>query len=307
MDIPAHQLVATGVALVGAGAIALTPVGPSLHSLILRSQTVPPIAAAELPGWMTQGAADLAERIAEASGLPPAAVLSVPKPVTGHAIIAGAELGGTAVETPPAVVSNLTPDLTPVSIGGDLLHAVIDNPIPVTFEGLTSLVTNAVAPVVGVVRDIAVGSVEEVGRVLRALADVAMPIVAAILHLPVAIGNFIVDAITALVDRWTELRGGPSTSAPVAQRVSPAPVVPTTARMSTALGPGGDTEYADSARVVAPTPVRSAKTSAPPGDRDGPSTTRRGVKRVAVADHGSTDGRTARPPKKPPSTSTEAE
>ena len=312
MDVSAHHLVATGVALVGAAAVALTPVGPSLHSLVLRSQTVPPIAAAQLPGWMTEGAAGLAERIAQASGSPRTggAVLPIPVPAPAGSLIAGAELGTAAARTSPA----LGPNPTPVPVADDALQAALDIPTPAivtTYEELRSLVTT-VAPVVGAVRDVTVGAVEEVGRVLRAIGDASVPIVAAMLQVPLAIANHILEAITGLVDVWTELRGSPqtvptSTSAAVtATVVSQAPAAPRRTSTSSAAQNAID-DPADSAGSVAPTPVRSVNTRALPGDRDRPSTTARTLKRGAGADDGSTDARTATPEKKPPTTSKEAE
>lgn len=260
MDISTRHLAAAGVALLSAGAVAFTPVGPSLQGLILRNQTVAPIEAALLPNWLTQGAADLAERIAGSPEMPPGAdrLNDLPVPLL-PAAVAGLQLPGVITdEVATSPLLNAIPE--------EVLRASAANAMPTQsdladlFVEFESLVNTAVTPVVGAVTGAITSTVGELARILSAAAADAMSII--VLTVPLLVAGRLVDAVTSLVNTWLELRDdagavvhlGPVPAPdPLGAPASPrSAAVPVAVRTGEAASMGTDSGVTDVARASTP-------------------------------------------------------
>lgn len=169
MAVSARHLSALGVAVLGAGALVLTPVGPPLQSLNLRNETVPPLAGAPLPGWLAEAAFDLAE-IPDAGGRL-GADLGVRLPVPGAALPSRA---GDAVSVGTALaVAEAAVLAGPVQTSFiDSLEQIVEDPMqgPATLAGLVTGLTTLVDNVVIRVTDLATATFDNVwGLVLAAI------------------------------------------------------------------------------------------------------------------------------------------
>lgn len=196
MAVAARHVFAAGVALLGVGAFAFTPVALPLQALTLRTVAVPAGDLAQLPAWIAEGAAGLDDRIGIGGPVPrttitaplpgPSAVLrDTGSAVAGYAFSpsadpgAGAAADGTA--TAPAALSEAAEaDALGRALGDPTVLAAVLQTASIDFR---TLVHDAVTAVVGAVVDLAGDAVNVPG----AVANNVLPLVAALINIPVAV------------------------------------------------------------------------------------------------------------------------
>ena len=184
MAVAARHLSAIGVALVGVGAIAFTPVGPTLEALNLRTESVPPLEASQLPDWVTGGAVDPGGQIG-VFGSPPRSVTANQLPGPGAAVntaVAGFDL--TAIDDGTTVLPAAGP-------------AAAADPLIDLADGFELPVEGALAPLIAVVNDLL--SAVDVVAVVSALVTDAKPIVDSVANVPIAIGSQLIASAAAVV------------------------------------------------------------------------------------------------------------
>lgn len=146
MAISVRQLSITGIAVVGAVAIALTPVGEPLQALILRNETVPPLSSAQLPGWIAEGNADWTHK--SGGALPGAGGDALPAADTAvpHTALDVAALAATIPPRHAATaVTDLIEDPGQISVILAGLSGALTTSVTAAFTAVTATLTDAVA------------------------------------------------------------------------------------------------------------------------------------------------------------------
>lgn len=198
MAVSARRVCLAGVALLGVGAIAATPVAPPLQALTLRTVAVPAGDMAQLPAWIAEAAAGLDDR-SPVVAAPPRPRITPPLPSPGAVVrdSAGSAVPPNASITlaagPPEGASvpaaAALPDSTEVADG---LARALQDPTELAAVMATAaidvrtLIHQAVTSVVGVVTDLASDALGDL-RVPRAVVNNFLPLVAAVVNIPVSV------------------------------------------------------------------------------------------------------------------------
>ena len=197
-----------GVAFVGAGVIAITPIAPPVPDMHLPSLRSPAVELTALPSWLQwvdDGTANVQAQIAAVVGLIQDEIAD-PLPVLSQIVqnqIANAQLLASAFTTSGGVIAS-----TIAGLPAALLNAIsdaIDDPtqIPVIIsdlvDGLVFAAASAAAPVINAVTDVVTTTVVRAVGVASALASNVAPITLAALSAPFAIGETVINSGIAVL------------------------------------------------------------------------------------------------------------
>ena len=181
MFVSARPYAVSALAVLVGGALALTPVGPALQALTLRTETIPPLTADQLPAWMTGG---------------------VLNPV--HEMAGGLDSG---LQNPPAVLNTFLNGVNSVDLGGDVPNSLIPA-LPAIAEGdlaprqteaaiaalasaSSALVDTPLTPLIGAISDIA--AFNNVVGAVRAVATNIRPFILSLLNIPMTAMSWLVN------------------------------------------------------------------------------------------------------------------
>jgi len=208
---------AGGVALLGAGYIAMSPIAPPLPDLHLPSLKAPAVELTALPtwlAWLQTGTVQLQEQLA-ALGAGIQARIDDPLPIITQLIVNGvgyAQDFATAFNTSAGVIAEALVGLPLQLVLA--IQAAIANPanIPAILNdlvtGLVDTVTDAVTPVVDAVTTVATTVFTHALGVADAIITNAPDIATAALRAPILIGTQVVDSTVAVLAAIATLRPG---------------------------------------------------------------------------------------------------
>jgi len=208
---------AGGVALLGAGYIAMSPIAPPLPDLHLPSLKAPAVELTALPtwlAWLQTGTVQLQEQLA-ALGEGIQARIDDPLPIITQLIVNGvgyAQTFATAFNTSAGVIAQALVGLPLQLVLA--IQAAIANPanIPAILtgliDGLVGTVNAAVTPVVDAVTAVATTVFNHALGVANAILTAAPGIATAVLEAPIAIGTQVVDSTVAVLAAIATLRPG---------------------------------------------------------------------------------------------------
>lgn len=212
MAVAARHVCTAGVALLGVGAFAFTPVALPLQALTLRTVAVPAGDLAQLPLWISEGAAGLDDRIGIGGPLPhagaavplpgPSAVIrdsgtTVPYPFT-PSIGGAAATAPDGTTTPATIIDSAEAAALARAVGDPTVFAAVMDSAAIDVR---ALVHDALTAVVGAVADLAGDALGVPGAVVTNV----LPLVAAALNVPVAVvaqfmssAGLVVEALATL-------------------------------------------------------------------------------------------------------------
>ena len=208
---------AGGVALLGAGYIAMSPIAPPLPDLHLPSLKAPAVELTALPtwlAWLQTGTVQLQEQLA-ALGEGIQARIDDPLPIITQLIVnrvGYAQDFATAFNTSAGVIAEALVGLPLQLVLA--IQAAIANPanIPAILNGLVTglvtTVTDAVTPVVDAVTTVATTVFTHALGVADAIITNAPDIATAVLRAPILIGTQVVDSTVAVLAAIATLRPG---------------------------------------------------------------------------------------------------
>lgn len=199
----ARPLTTVGVALLGAGAIAVSPVAPPMPGALRVAS--PDVALTQLPSWITEGAANIAAQVGDIGGLLGSEIanpLPILNTVVHNQIFNALGLGSALVDSGTTLVQGLV--LAPVAVANAIV-AAIENPtqIPAILAQLSEtfidLAAGVVTPVVGTLTDIATTTVDRAIGVVTAVVANTVPILNSFVNIPVAIGTQLLASGSAVI------------------------------------------------------------------------------------------------------------